>query len=204
MGSSARSRASEHSLSREGSRQSLASDKASATNTGSPRASQARGESRTASNGRHVRSNSMASLRSPTAGPRSTLKRDSKSDEKGLSFFKAALRQKETRRSADLGRTSLLSRKAAGSSAKAEERPDKGGPKATPQPPQRSHPGANPPTKEASPAKRTLTLPGRKAKPSPLEVPPPSPGSSKRAPEKASRKPSTSMYSPTRPPSKSQ
>ncbi|KAJ7305757.1 hypothetical protein JRQ81_010123 [Phrynocephalus forsythii] len=213
-GSSSRSRGPEHSLSREGSRQSLGSDKASATTssrTSSPRLGQPRSEARTLE-GKQVRSNSLASLRSPAAatGPRSSgLKRDSKSEEKGLSFFRSALRQKETRRSADLGRTSmLLSRKAAGSSGKsqAEEKPEKGSPKPTPQP-QRPNPSGRPSGKEASPAKRPL-LPGRKGKSSSssslLEAPPPSPGSGKLATEKALRKPPSSMASPARPSSKSQ
>nr|XP_020660485.1 ubiquitin carboxyl-terminal hydrolase 31 [Pogona vitticeps] len=207
--SSGRSRASDRSLSREGSRQSLGSDKASATassRTSSPRIGPPRSEGRTPE-GKHLRSNSLASLRSPTAGSRSGLKRDSKSDDKGLSFFKSALRQKETRRSADLGKASILSRKAAGGSAKnpAEEKPDKGSPRPPPQPqPPRPHPGANASAKEASPAKRPL-LPGRKSRSSPLEAPPPSPGSGTLAAEKASsRKPPASMASPARPSSKSQ
>ncbi|NXN93325.1 UBP31 hydrolase, partial [Rhinopomastus cyanomelas] len=134
-GSSAgKSRTSERSLSREGSKVSLGSDKASVTSssrTSSPRIGHSRSDGR-AADGRHVRSSSMANLRSPGAGARSALKRDSKSEEKGLSFFKSALRQKETRRSADLGKTTMLSKRAGGGGSKAgskhlpEDKPEKG------------------------------------------------------------------------------
>ncbi|NWU94441.1 UBP31 hydrolase, partial [Upupa epops] len=133
-GSSAgKSRTSERSLSREGSKISLGSDKTSVTSssrTSSPRISHSRSDSR-AADSKHVRSSSMASLRSPSAAVRSGLKRDSKSEEKGLSFFKSALRQKETRRSADLGKTTMLSKRAgsgsarSGSKAAPEDRPEK-------------------------------------------------------------------------------
>ncbi|PKU39532.1 ubiquitin carboxyl-terminal hydrolase hypothetical protein [Limosa lapponica baueri] len=99
-GSSAgKSRTSDRSLSREGSKISLGSDKTSVTSssrTSSPRISHSRSDSR-AVDSKHVRSSSMANLRSPNVSVRSGLKRDSKSEEKGLSFFKSALRQKETR-----------------------------------------------------------------------------------------------------------
>ncbi|XP_056359468.1 ubiquitin carboxyl-terminal hydrolase 31 [Oenanthe melanoleuca] len=133
--SSGKSRPSERSLSREGSKVSLGSDKASVTSssrTSSPRISHSRSDSR-AADSRHVRSSSMASLRSPGAAARAGLKRDSKSEEKGLSFFKSALRQKETRRSADLGKTTMLSKKAGGVGSKSgsknllEDKPEKGG-----------------------------------------------------------------------------
>lgn len=135
-GSSAgKSRTSERSLSREGSKISLGSDKTSVTSssrTSSPRISHSRSDSR-AVDSKHTRSSSMANLRSPNVGMRSGLKRDSKSEEKGLSFFKSALRQKETRRSADLGKTTMLSKKAASGSSKSasknalEDKSEKGG-----------------------------------------------------------------------------
>lgn len=118
---SGKSRTSERGLSREGSKLSMGLEKtggAASPRTNSPRLGQARGEGR-APEGKHVRSTSLASLRSPSIGSRSSLKRDSKSEEKGLSFFKSALRQKETRRSADLGKTTLLAKKAGGGSCKA-------------------------------------------------------------------------------------
>ncbi|XP_017284867.1 ubiquitin carboxyl-terminal hydrolase 31 [Kryptolebias marmoratus] len=56
-------------------------------------------------------SSSVTSLRSPSVSTRD-LQRSSKSEEKGLSFFKSALRQRESRRSADLGKSTLLNKKA--------------------------------------------------------------------------------------------
>ncbi|KAJ0057815.1 hypothetical protein NL108_002926 [Boleophthalmus pectinirostris] len=56
-------------------------------------------------------SSSVTSLRSPSVSTRD-LQRSSKSEEKGLSFFKSALRQRESRRSADLGKSSVLTKKA--------------------------------------------------------------------------------------------
>uniref|UniRef100_A0AAV2KDT0 ubiquitinyl hydrolase 1 n=1 Tax=Knipowitschia caucasica TaxID=637954 RepID=A0AAV2KDT0_KNICA len=55
-------------------------------------------------------SSSVTSLRSPSVSTRD-LQRSSKSEEKGLSFFKSALRQRESRRSADLGKSSVLTKK---------------------------------------------------------------------------------------------
>ncbi|XP_054877560.1 ubiquitin carboxyl-terminal hydrolase 31 [Poeciliopsis prolifica] len=54
-------------------------------------------------------SSSVTSLRSPSVSTRD-LQRSSKSEEKGLSFFKSALRQRESRRSADLGKSALLTK----------------------------------------------------------------------------------------------
>uniref|UniRef100_A0A3Q3K8R2 ubiquitinyl hydrolase 1 n=1 Tax=Monopterus albus TaxID=43700 RepID=A0A3Q3K8R2_MONAL len=56
-------------------------------------------------------SSSVTSLRSPSVSTRD-LQRSSKSEEKGLSFFKSALRQRESRRSADLGKSTMLGKKA--------------------------------------------------------------------------------------------
>lgn len=55
-------------------------------------------------------SSSVTSLRSPSVSTRD-LQRSSKSEEKGLSFFKSALRQRESRRSADLGKSAMLNKK---------------------------------------------------------------------------------------------
>ncbi|XP_051571067.1 ubiquitin carboxyl-terminal hydrolase 31-like [Myxocyprinus asiaticus] len=66
-------------------------------------------------------SSSVTSLRSPSVSSRD-LRRSSKSEDKGLSFFKSALRQKETRRSADLGKTTILTKKAAERTAKSSSR----------------------------------------------------------------------------------
>lgn len=56
-------------------------------------------------------SSSVTSLRSPSVSARDP-QRGGKSEEKGLSFFKSALRQRESRRSADLGKSALLFKKA--------------------------------------------------------------------------------------------
>nr|XP_056722523.1 ubiquitin carboxyl-terminal hydrolase 31 [Euleptes europaea] len=196
-----KSRTSDRSLSREGSKLSLGSEKAAVpagSRTNSPRISQSQSEGQAAQS-KHVRSSSTASLRSPSAVPRSGLKRDSKSEDKGLSFFKSALRQKETRRSTDLGKTTMLSKKASAGSAKAvgkglpEEKlkPEKSSPQLA-RPPSCPSPAA----KEASPAKHSLLL-TRKSKSSQAEAASPPPG--KQAPDKASRKPPSSMPSSARP-----
>lgn len=56
-------------------------------------------------------SSSVTSLRSPSVSTRD-LQRGSKPEEKGMSFFKSALRQRESRRSADLGKSTMLVKKA--------------------------------------------------------------------------------------------
>ncbi|XP_033073650.1 ubiquitin carboxyl-terminal hydrolase 31 [Trachypithecus francoisi] len=199
-------RTSDRSLSREGSRQSLGSDRPSATSASkpnSPRVSQARaGEGRGA--GKHVRSSSMASLRSPSASIKSGLKRDSKSEDKGLSFFKSALRQKETRRSTDLGKTALLSKKASGSSVKSvckntgDDKGEKGH-----QPPASQQPNANATGKEQlvskdpASAKHSL-LSARKSKSSQLDSGVPSSPGSRQSAEKSSKKLSSSMQTSAR------
>uniref|UniRef100_A0A3P9K8F9 ubiquitinyl hydrolase 1 n=1 Tax=Oryzias latipes TaxID=8090 RepID=A0A3P9K8F9_ORYLA len=62
-------------------------------------------------------SSSVTSLRSPSVSTRD-LQRSSKSEEKGLSFFKSALRQRESRRSADFGKSALLTKKSSDKSLK--------------------------------------------------------------------------------------
>ncbi|XP_054849020.1 ubiquitin carboxyl-terminal hydrolase 31 [Eublepharis macularius] len=199
-----KTRTADRSLSREGSKLSLGSEKANvpmSSRTSSPRISQSRSEGR-ASESKHVRSSSMASLRSPSSGPRSSLKRDSKSEDKGLSFFKSALRQKETRRSADLGKTTMLPKKMASASSKAAgktlpaEKQEKG----------QLQPPASAAAKEASPPRHSLLL-HRKSKSSQLEAAPPTllPGCSKKSADSkaSSRKLSSSMPSSAWPSSKS-
>lgn len=56
-------------------------------------------------------SSSATSLRSPSVSSREQ-QRAGRPEEKGLSFFRSALRQRESRRSADLGRSSVLAKKA--------------------------------------------------------------------------------------------
>lgn len=205
-------RTSDRSLSREGSRQSLVSDRASVTSSSkpsSPRVSQARaGEAR--GDGRHIRSSSMASLRSPSTSMKAALKRDSKSDEKGLSFFKSALRQKETRRSTDLGKTTLLAKKAGGSSARSvcrnagEDTAEKGH-----QPPGCQQPKASTLVKEQlvskdSASARHSLLSSRKAKASQLGSGAPSSPAAGPPTEKPSKKLPASMPASARPPQKPQ
>ncbi|KAK1805246.1 hypothetical protein P4O66_019581, partial [Electrophorus voltai] len=62
-------------------------------------------------------SSSVTSLRSPSVSSRD-LRRSSKSEDKGLSFFKSALRQKDTRRSADLGKSAMLPKKSSDRTAR--------------------------------------------------------------------------------------
>ncbi|NXW59585.1 UBP31 hydrolase, partial [Eurystomus gularis] len=207
-GSSAgKSRTSDRSLSREGSKISLGSDKTSVTSssrTSSPRISHSRSDSR-AVDSKHVRSSSMANLRSPNVGVRSALKRDSKSEEKGLSFFKSALRQKETRRSADLGKTTMLSKKTGSSSSKSgsknvlEDKSEKG------VVPPASQSNANVTAKEklvpkdATPNKHSL-LSSRKSKSSQLDPGVQSPPSSgKQSADKPLKKLPSSMQVSVRP-----
>ncbi|NXC70324.1 UBP31 hydrolase, partial [Anhinga anhinga] len=207
-GSSAgKSRTSDRSLSREGSKISLGSDKTSITSssrTSSPRISHSRSDSR-AVDSKHVRSSSMANLRSPNVGMRSGLKRDSKSEEKGLSFFKSALRQKETRRSADLGKTTMLSKKTASGSSKSgsknvlEDKSEKG------VVPPASQTNANITAKEklvpkdATPNKHSL-LSSRKSKSSQLDPGAQSPPSSgKQSADKPLKKIPSSMQVSVRP-----
>ncbi|XP_049758994.1 ubiquitin carboxyl-terminal hydrolase 31 isoform X2 [Elephas maximus indicus] len=206
-----KSRTSDRSLSREGSRQSLGSDRAGITSTSKPNSpwmGQARvGEGR--GDSKHVRSSSMASLRSPSMSMKSGLKRDSKSEDKGLSFFKSALRQKETRRSTDLGKTTLLSKKAGGSSVKlackgaADEKSEKGH-----QPPGSQQPSANPVGKEQlvskdpALAKHSL-LSTRKSKSSQLDSGVPASPGGRQSAEKSSKL-SASMPTSARPSQKPQ
>uniref|UniRef100_A0A2K6UE93 Ubiquitin specific peptidase 31 n=1 Tax=Saimiri boliviensis boliviensis TaxID=39432 RepID=A0A2K6UE93_SAIBB len=207
-----KSRTSDRSLSREGSRQSLGSDRASATSVSkpnSPRVSQARAvEGRGA--GKHVRSSSMASLRSPSTSIKSGLKRDSKSEDKGLSFFKSALRQKETRRSTDLGKTALLSKKAGGSSSKSvckntgDDKADKGHqPSASQQPNANAKGKEQLVSKDPASAKHSL-LSARKSKSSQLDSGVPSSPGGRQSAEKSSKKLSSSMQTSARPSQKPQ
>ncbi|XP_075756058.1 ubiquitin carboxyl-terminal hydrolase 31 isoform X2 [Pelodiscus sinensis] len=207
--SAGKSRTCERSLSREGSKVSLGSDKTSLTSssrTSSPRISQPRSESR-ALDSKHVRSSSMASLRSPSISMRSGLKRDSKSEEKGLSFFKAALRQKESRRSADLGKTTMLSKKAAGSTKSgsktgAEDKSEKSS-----LPPTHANSAAAAKEKlvlkDATPTKHSL-LSHRKAKSSQLDPGAQAPSSATQSADKSLKKLPSSMHVSARPSPKPQ
>ncbi|KAB0392408.1 hypothetical protein E2I00_020222 [Balaenoptera physalus] len=207
-----KSRTSDRSLSREGSRQSLASDRASVTSSpkpSSPRVSQARaGDGR--GDGKHVRSSSMASLRSPSMNMKAGLKRDSKSEDKGLSFFKSALRQKETRRSTDLGKTTLLSKKVGGSSVKsvsksaAGDKAEKGSQALGSQQPNVNAVGKEQlASKDPASAKHSL-LSARKSKSSQLDSGVPSSPGCRQSAEKSSKKLPSSMQTNARPSQKPQ
>ncbi|XP_043349371.1 ubiquitin carboxyl-terminal hydrolase 31 isoform X2 [Dermochelys coriacea] len=209
--SAGKSRTSDRSLSREGSKVSLGSDKISvnsSSRTSSPRISQPRSESR-AMDSKHVRSSSMASLRSPSISMRSGLKRDSKSEDKGLSFFKSALRQKETRRSADLGKTTMLSKKTAGGSSKpgsknvAEDKSEKSSL------PPSSHANTKVAVKEKlapkdAPSSKHSLLSSRKSKSSQLDPGAQSPSSDKQSADKSLKKLPSSMHMSARPSPKPQ
>ncbi|XP_032461178.1 ubiquitin carboxyl-terminal hydrolase 31 isoform X2 [Phocoena sinus] len=207
-----KSRTSDRSLSREGSRQSLVSDRASVTSSpkpSSPRVSQARaGDGR--GDGKHVRSSSMASLRSPSMNMKASLKRDSKSEDKGLSFFKSALRQKETRRSTDLGKTTLLSKKVGGSSVKSvsksavDDKAEKGSQALGSQQPNVNAVGKEQlASKDPASAKHSL-LSARKSKSSQLDSGVPSSPGCRQSAEKSSKKLPSSMQTNARPSQKPQ
>ncbi|TNN49086.1 Ubiquitin carboxyl-terminal hydrolase 31 [Liparis tanakae] len=132
---SARTKAAERSASRESSRTNVVSEKKASH--APPRAAAGRAEGRPARSSSS--SSSMASLRSSSAGVSSASataaavaasaaasrapQRNSKTEEKGLSFFKTALRPKEARKSADGGKAAAA---AAAGEAKAKASPEDG------------------------------------------------------------------------------
>ncbi|XP_058626000.1 ubiquitin carboxyl-terminal hydrolase 31 isoform X2 [Onychostoma macrolepis] len=155
-------------------------------------------------------SSSVTSLRSPSVSSRD-LRRSSKSEDKGLSFFKSALRQKETRRSADLGKTTILAKKAVERAAKsssqcrldADEGEGTGNSSHQVSPEPRSCKAAaneKESSKTSAPNKRSL-LPVGKSKSSNSETSLQSPINGKRPLEKisSSKKLSSSMQSSARP-----
>lgn len=182
--------------------------------SGTPRTSQPRTVEGSRPERRPVRSSSssssVTSLRSPSVSSRD-LRRSSKSEDKGLSFFKSALRQKETRRSADLGKTTILAKKAVERSAKscsqnklnADEGEGSGNSSQQVSPePRSSKSGTDEKesSKTSTPIKRSL-LPVGKSKSSNSETSLQSPINGKRPLEKvaSSRKLSSSMQSSARP-----
>lgn len=179
---SSKHRAPEKTISREGSKVSLGSDKASSTkpNSSTTRTTQPKSSDSPVDN-RTVRSSSMASLRTPQSAARSPLKRDSKSEEKGLSFFKSALRQKESRRSADLGKTNLLSKKPTTTKSLSQDKADS---------------PASPPKEIALTPKKHSVLPQHKAKSSPDEKQTQSSPCAKKTSDKYLRFPSSTKPSP--------
>ncbi|XP_030645669.1 ubiquitin carboxyl-terminal hydrolase 31 [Chanos chanos] len=156
-------------------------------------------------------SSSVTSLRSPSVSSKD-LRRSSKSEDKGLSFFKSALRQKETRRSADLGKTTILAKKAAERTARSSsqtklsggeegERSGNASRQVSPEPhssktvcEDREQPS------KTTPIKRSI-LPVGKSKSSTSEMSPQSPPNGKKPLEKmiSSRKLSSSMQPCARP-----
>ncbi|XP_016324212.1 ubiquitin carboxyl-terminal hydrolase 31 isoform X4 [Sinocyclocheilus anshuiensis] len=155
-------------------------------------------------------SSSVTSLRSPSVSSRD-LRRCSKSEDKGLSFFKSALRQKETRRSADLGKTTILTKKAVERTAKsssqckldADEGEGSGNSSQQVSPEPRSCKAATDEkesSKTSTPNKRSLLQVG-KSKSSNSEASLQSPINGKRPLEKisSSKKLSSSMQSSARP-----
>ncbi|XP_043945754.1 ubiquitin carboxyl-terminal hydrolase 31 [Protopterus annectens] len=150
-------------------------------------------------------SSSMTSLRSPSITAKPEMKRDSKAEDKGLSFFKSALRQKETRRSADLGKSNILSKKSSEPSAKSitknviEDGSKKATPKSCPEQSSTSKIKEKQPVKNGTPVKQPL-LPTNKSKSSHTEMEIKSPVNGKTPLEKsaASKKLSSSMHTTAR------
>lgn len=155
-------------------------------------------------------SSSVTSLRSPSVSTRD-LQRSSKPEEKGLSFFKSALRQRESRRSADLGKSTMLVKKASERTCKQNGQAkdvsgDKGktGDGLSKQASVETHEGetkseTKPSSKPPSSLSRTLLNVG-KSKSSASEVSLKSPSNGKKPLERmaSSRKLSSSMQSPAR------
>ncbi|XP_040046295.2 ubiquitin carboxyl-terminal hydrolase 31 [Gasterosteus aculeatus] len=153
-------------------------------------------------------SSSVTSLRSPSVSAREA-QRGGRSEEKGLSFFRSALRQRESRRSADLGKSALLGKKASERTGKQSAQANeldggKAGVAASPLTPAGTRGGGTKPgTKEASKPpgslSRTLLNVGKsKSSTSELSLKPSSNG--KKPPERtaSSRKLSSSTPSPAR------
>lgn len=155
-------------------------------------------------------SSSVTSLRSPSVSTRD-LQRSSKPEEKGLSFFKSALRQRESRRSADLGKSTMLAKKASERTCKQNgQAKDVSGDKGkaadglSSQASIETHEGetkseTKPSSKPPSSLSRTLLNVG-KSKSSTSEVSLKSPANGKKPLERmaSSRKLSSSMQSPAR------
>uniref|UniRef100_A0A673WWS0 ubiquitinyl hydrolase 1 n=1 Tax=Salmo trutta TaxID=8032 RepID=A0A673WWS0_SALTR len=147
---SVRTRAAERSASRETSRNTSVSERglnnggssstASGVSRGGERGVAGRGESRAGqgpecrAGGRSTSSiSSMTSLRSsslgvaPAAEPSRGSQRNSKTEEKGVNFFKSALRQKETRKSTDRGKPTTTAKAGTGEAkGSLEEGPGRG------------------------------------------------------------------------------
>ncbi|KAI1896197.1 hypothetical protein AGOR_G00092330 [Albula goreensis] len=209
---SGRSKLAERTGSRDSTRTSPLADKppsaGSARTGGTPRSSLPRPESRTVKSSSS--SSSVTSLRSPSVSSKD-LRRSSKSEDKGLSFFKSALRQKETRRSADFGKSAILTKKtsegtarsgaeAKSSTAEAGEGAGKTSRQVSPEPKAGKASAKLESSKTSTPAKRSLLSPG-KSKSSTAETGALPPANGKKPLDKtvSSRKLSSSMQSSARP-----
>ncbi|KAG9349858.1 hypothetical protein JZ751_026211 [Albula glossodonta] len=209
---SGRSKLAERTGSRDSTRTSPLADKppsaGSARTGGTPRSSLPRPESRTVKSSSS--SSSVTSLRSPSVSSKD-LRRSSKSEDKGLSFFKSALRQKETRRSADFGKSAILTKKtsegtarsgaeAKSSTSEAGEGAGKTSRQVSPEPKAGKASAKLESSKTSTPAKRSLLSPG-KSKSSTAETGALPPANGKKPLDKtvSSRKLSSSMQSSARP-----
>ncbi|XP_041134254.1 ubiquitin carboxyl-terminal hydrolase 31-like isoform X2 [Polyodon spathula] len=210
--SAGRKKLSERSLSRESSCISpLAETPGVARTSSSTRSLLVKGSDSVRVERRPVRSSSssssVTSLRSPSVSSKTDLRRNSKSEDKGLSFFKTALRQKETRRSADFGKTTILSKKSQEAVTKSSMRNGTGAvegtSKVTSKSPEPKTGKASVKEKESAksstPVKRSL-LSASKAKSSTPEIGAQSPANGKKPLEKtsSSRKLSSNMQSSAR------
>ncbi|XP_076865380.1 ubiquitin carboxyl-terminal hydrolase 31 isoform X2 [Brachyhypopomus gauderio] len=145
-------------------------------------------------------SSSVTSLRSPSVSSRD-VHRGGKLEDKGLSFFKSALRQKDTRRSADLGKNAMLAKKSGDRTARSSSQTKLGaeeGEGSAPTPPSTSEGKTS---AVSTPSKRSL-LPVGKCKSSSSETNLQSPGGGRRPAEKttpSSRKLPSSMQPSARP-----
>ncbi|XP_043567601.1 ubiquitin carboxyl-terminal hydrolase 31 [Chiloscyllium plagiosum] len=180
-------------------RRLMSSSKASSTSRLSHAKSGSRLENRRLRNSSS--SSSMTEAKSSDTSSRTDLRRDSsKSDDKGLSFFRSALRQKESRRSADLGKSNILAKKSADGPTKmvTKKVPSEGAVKegrrmTTEQPPSaaasalnltsKTAPRGKLSSKDTNPTKRPL-LPAAKSKSALPEVGAQSPTSRKKPAEK--------------------
>ncbi|XP_061088381.1 ubiquitin carboxyl-terminal hydrolase 31 isoform X2 [Conger conger] len=175
---------------------------------GAPRSSLPRPEGRTVRSSSS--SSSVTSLRSPSVSAKD-LRRSSKSEDKGLSFFKSALRQKETRRSADFGKATILTKKTSEGTARSgtetkngAEGAGKTARLATPES-KAGKASVKEESKTSTPVKRSLLSPG-KSKSSVVETGAQPPANGKKPLDKtvSSRKLSSSMQSSARPTHKPQ
>lgn len=189
------------------------SSAASSRTAGVPRSSLPRPESRTVRSSSS--SSSVTSLRSPSVSAKD-LRRSSKSEDKGLSFFKSALRQKETRRSADFGKATILTKKTSEGTARsgmeakngaagAGEGAGKTARQVTPEPKTGKAAVKEESSKTSTPVKRSLLSPG-KSKSSVAETGAQPPANGKKPLDKtvSPRKLSSSMQSSARPTHKPQ